>query len=226
MAASQVQYWNNRVAAASSLTVSISGTTANNLLVVFFSCANSGGVANNISTSGWTTFQKYAQSGGAGNLVVAAAYKIADGTETAVAWNANTSADIVGSVVEISGTATSSVLDTSGIFNPVAVSASTAYSVGALTPTQAGIGIIGAMYNTSANATACTIGGGYTEWFEWNYTTTYDPEHCVGTATYTSGDQEPTATITQSIRLGIITGLFKEALVAKNVSHLLCLGTG
>lgn len=92
-----------------SASVTLSGTTANNLLVLALSVSNGGDVFTD--PSGWTKILQCPLSGFANGVVY---YKIADGSETNVTVAFSNAGEWAATVCEYSGLATSSVLEASG----------------------------------------------------------------------------------------------------------------
>lgn len=166
MAVAYVQGWeaDNGVTAGTTITVAVSGATANNLLVAFVALRFGTPTASTFTTpSGWTLIRDCAGTASASG---AAYYRIASGTSAdnfAPSWSA--AARNCAAVAEYSGVSTSSVFDTSAENESQITSATTTVSTGSASPSVAGMAVAFVSFGMSAAwvDTDITIGGPFTK---------------------------------------------------------------
>lgn len=162
-AAAAVQTANNQVEPGSSLNVTISSTTAGNLLIVSVAVDPSitvSSVTDNQSSS--YTVGSSVSNGGGGSFKVYQAYAVANAGVTTVTITASGSGSINAIVDEYSGTATSSVNDVRATNSGTGTSLSVS-----LTPSASGKLIVCTLLGPLA--TTWTAGSGYTLYGVLNY---------------------------------------------------------
>lgn len=93
------------------IAVTLSGTTANNLLVAAISFRNSSSVSPITASSGWSSIQDHTTGSDAQGATF---YRISDGAETSVTFSWTNNSSYAVTVLEYSGLATSSPLENSG----------------------------------------------------------------------------------------------------------------
>lgn len=172
MAVAFVQSWRTGGTSANAVTgtVTVSGATADNLLVAV--AASRSGTA--YAASGWTLIQT-----GEGSIGSAAFYRIASGTSAdnfVATWTGSNRYALC--VAEYSGLATSSVLDTSAEDASQVSSTTTTISTGTASPTVAGLAV--AFYG--GNHTASAVEGDLTIDSSFTKRVTTDPTIAVNRA--------------------------------------------
>lgn len=167
MAFAAVQSWtyNSGVSGLTTHTLTVSGATANNLLVGFVSI-RLGSSATWVTPTGWTLIQD-----GVGDSASALYYRIASGDSSdnfAPEWGASARCALV--VSEFSGMATSSVLETSNENETNISGSSSSATTGSITPSTAGaaVAVAGWITNGWGWDTDVTIDSSFTKYAEAN----------------------------------------------------------
>lgn len=208
-----------------SVTVSITGSTANNLLIAGV-CVRRGAV---ISTpAGWTLVKKGESSGGTANVSAALFYRIADGSESSVTISWGTAYEAAAFVAQYSGLATSGVLDTSSEDESYLDTSNSTGYFGPSTPTQQpGLAVAFAAFLVASSSPSRSYSSPFAEWFRYHQSSTYDPAVAIADHVYTTlSALSPSVTYDSSVKHYGALALFKEPSAPSPVTGSLAVTLG
>jgi len=192
-----------------SITVSITGSTANNLLIAGV-CVRMGVT---ISTpAGWTLIRKGESGGGVGTVSAALFYRIADGSESSVTISWNAAYEAAAFVAQYSGLATSGVLDASSEDESYLNTANSTGYFGSSTPTQQpGRAIAFSAFLVEGSSPSRSYSSSFNEWFRYSKAFAYDPVVAIADRAYTAlSALSPSVTYGSAVKHYGALALFKE----------------
>ena len=225
MSASRVGYnvARNTDTNATSITVSITGPVANNLLLAGI-CIR---IGTTISTpAGWTLIQK-GETSGDWNCSSALFYRIADGNETNVTITWATKYEAVAFVAQYSGLATSGVLDTSSDDETYLNTTGATGGFGTATPTnQPGLAVAVAAFLSGSSTPSRTWDSGFDSWFT-SSGLIFDPYVALADRAYSSlSALSPSVAYSVAVKNYGALALFKEPSAPSPVTGSLAVTLG